>query len=75
MKACEVNAHRKGDQGDVARMKRTLATALEFNGEGEEAGRLKAEAEGLREQIQGDRFRELPDNNESYNKMVYWTYW
>lgn len=71
----EIVEHQKGDRGDVARVSRRLSEALSQNGEHEEATQLKEMAEGIRESIQGTRFKDLPDNERSYNLLVSMNYW
>lgn len=75
LKACEVNEHRKGDKGDIARTSRKLAHALQLAGEDAEAESLRTQAESYRKAIQGDKFDSLPDEDRSYDLLIYWTYW
>lgn len=65
----------KGNRGETARVMRRLAEALHLNGEVEEAEALKSEAEAIRRQIQGTRFEELGDTEQSYNMLVYVAFW
>ncbi|WEW60104.1 hypothetical protein PRK78_005589 [Emydomyces testavorans] len=65
----------KGDQGDTARVLRALAEAYEGLGRHEEAEEHRIQAEDIRKQIQGERFNELPDCEQSYNLLVYQTFW
>jgi hypothetical protein len=68
---CELNEKAKGDKGDTARISRMLADVLEMKGEVDEARELLASAEAIRQAIQGQRFAELPDCEDSYNLMVF----
>ncbi|KXG48434.1 Tetratricopeptide-like helical [Penicillium griseofulvum] len=65
----------KGDNGEVARVQRKLAEALELKGDLLEATRLKVEAEAMRREIQGQRFHELPDSDLSYAMMNFHAFW
>lgn len=72
---CQLNERVKGDQGDTARVLRCLSEALEGSEDHEEAKKLKIEAEEIRRKIQGHRYEELPDNEQSYNLLVYQLFW
>lgn len=50
---------------------RHLADALIADKQVEEGEKMKAEAEGVRKIVQGDRFEELPGCEESYDLMVF----
>lgn len=65
----------KGDNGEVARVQRKLAEALELAGETDEAQKLKTEAEAMRREIQGSRFEDLPDCDLSYAMMNFHAFW
>jgi hypothetical protein len=65
----------KGDNGEVARIQRKLAEALDLKGETAEASSLKTEAESMRQAIQGPRFAELPDNDLNYAIMNFHAFW
>jgi hypothetical protein len=67
----EANEKAKGDQGDTARIMRRLADAMIANDQVEEGITLKEEAERIRETVQGERFKDLPDCEESYDLMVF----
>jgi hypothetical protein len=72
---CELREVSKGDKGDTARFTRRLADAWEAKGDLSKADTLREEAEAIREEIQGARFRELRDCERSYNLMVYKAFW
>lgn len=69
------NTPSKGDEGEVARMQRKLAEALEMKGESDEAAKLKNLAETTRREIQGARFESLPDCDLSYAMMNHFVLW
>jgi len=71
----KLNQTFKGDKGEVARVQRKLAEALELKGEFDEALRQKLDAETMRKEIQGGRYHELPDNDLSYAMMSFHAYW
>lgn len=71
----KLNKGLKGDNGEVARVQRKLAEALELKGDVEEALKLKLDAEAMRKDIQGHRFDELPDSDLSYAMMSFHAYW
>lgn len=71
----KLNQPFKGDNGEVARVQRKLAEALELKGGVEEALALKLDAEAMRKEIQGLRFDELPDNDLSYAMMNFHAFW
>ncbi|KAE8443926.1 hypothetical protein EG329_001236 [Mollisiaceae sp. DMI_Dod_QoI] len=66
---CTINEPVKGDKGETARVWRRLAEALEKNGQIKEAIKLKSDAEAVRKEIQGERYKDLPDTEFSYNLM------
>lgn len=70
-----LNQPSKGDYGEVARIQRQLAKAHECRGDIEEAQRLMNEAENMRREIQGSRFKELPDCDLSYAMMNFHAFW
>lgn len=69
------NTPSKRDEGEVARIQRKLAEALEMKGELEEAAKLKNLAETMRKEIQGARFESLPDCDLSYAMMNHFDLW
>lgn len=71
----KLNQPFKGDNGEVARMQRKLAEAMELKGNTQEALQLKADAEKMRKEIQGQRFDELPDSDLSYAMMNFHAFW
>lgn len=71
----KLNQPFKGDNGEVARVQRKLAEALELRGDAEEALKLKLDAETMRKEIQGHRFDELPDSDLSYAMMNFHAFW
>ena len=75
MVVAELIAESQGDKGEMARMIRKLAEAHYLNGDSEKATELKKWAELVRQEIQGDRFRELPDEDLSYAMMSYHAIW
>lgn len=72
---CGLSEKKKGDRGDTARHIRRLADALRLNGEEEEAEQRRLEAETIRKEVQGERFHTLPDDERTYNLMVYKAFW
>ncbi|KAJ5729079.1 Tetratricopeptide-like helical [Penicillium malachiteum] len=72
---CELREKAKGDRGEIARVTRRLAEAHELKGELAEATRLKLEAEAIRHDIQKDRAWQLPDEERSYDILVWNEYW
>lgn len=71
----KINQSSKGDSGEVARIQRKLAEALELKGDSIEALKLKTETEEMRREIQGQRYYELPDNDLSYAMMNFHAFW
>ena len=74
-KMYEITESTKGDKGEVSRVSRRLAEALELDGQVDEAQKLKLEAEDIRKEMQGERFANLPDTEHSYNLLVCMNYW
>ena len=72
---CELRREAKGDDGEIARITRRLAKALELNGNLVEAQSLQREAETMRKTIQWDRKWQLPDEDRSYDVLVWNEYW
>jgi hypothetical protein len=71
LKLAEFNRDMKGDDGEIARVKRRLSTALSLSrGCLEEAERLHEEAEKIRRDLQEPTTGKLPDNELSYDIMV-----
>ena len=75
MIVAQLNEPSKGDKGETARIMRKLAEAHELKGDVAEAMRLKASAEAMRKEIQGDRFESLPDEDLSYAMMNFHAFW
>ena len=71
----KLNEESKDDRGETARVERKLAEAYELNGEIEKAKEHRESAESARRGIQGDRFREFPDEDLSYAMMNFHAYW
>jgi hypothetical protein len=72
---CQLNEKRKGDRGDTARVLRRLAEAYELKGDAAQAASFKEMAEDIRKQLQKERFSELGDTEQSYDLLVYSSYW
>jgi hypothetical protein len=68
------NEDEKGDQGDVARVIRRMAEAYIRKGETEDGLKLWQTAETMRKELQGDRYAQLPDTEETYNLLVSYYY-
>ena len=66
----EFNAAAKGDNGEVARVSRKLATALYEQKDFTEARQLHKSAEEVRKQLQGALYSDLPDTDSSYDVLV-----
>jgi hypothetical protein len=60
----------KGDKGEVARVTRKLADAMQAKGGKEEAAALRNQAEAMHLEIQKDRIIQLPDEPRSYPRYL-----
>ena len=67
---CKQNEPIKGDDGDSARVMRTLADSLKGQGKIDEGEVLRQEAESIREKLQGDGYKDLPDISSSWDALV-----
>ena len=66
-----MNRNKKGDDGEIARVKRRLADALyQTDGRKEEARKLHQEAERTRQELQAKVVWTLPDEEFSYDLMI-----
>ena len=72
---CELREKSKGDKGEIARVTRRLAEAMGLKGEAEEEARLIQSAEKMRCEIQKGRPWQLPDEERSYDLLVWNEYW
>lgn len=69
MVAKDIEIH-KGDKGDIARVLRRLAEAYQRSGDQEASEVSRKTAEMIRQELQGVRFENLPDSEESYDLLV-----
>ncbi|OCT46324.1 hypothetical protein CLCR_01350 [Cladophialophora carrionii] len=72
---CKLLEDARGDRRETARVMRRLAEALDLAGQSVEAAQYKEEAESIRKELQGARFDELGDTEQSYNMLVYVAFW
>ena len=72
---CQLREKAKGDKGEIARVTRRLAEAMRLKGDYVEAERLKKEAEKMRHEIQKFRTWQLPDEDRSYDILVFNEFW
>ena len=61
----------RGNKGDTARIMWRLAKALVLDGEHEQATHVANTARNIRQNVQGERFSRLPDDDKSYNLTVF----
>ncbi|ETI19375.1 hypothetical protein G647_09207 [Cladophialophora carrionii CBS 160.54] len=72
---CKLLEDARGDRRETARVMRRLAEALDLAGQSAEAAQYKEEAESIRKELQGARFDELGDTEQSYNMLMYVAFW
>ncbi|KAI1357148.1 hypothetical protein F5Y08DRAFT_347242 [Xylaria arbuscula] len=71
LKLAHFNRSMKGDDGDIARVKRKLADALYKTADRrDEARKMHLDAEKSRREIQEQRLGRLPDTEHSYDLLV-----